>query len=445
MNESSGHISQNQSSDALPPLAVAASAELLPPSRPTVARVDSIDLLRGIVMVIMMLDHTRDFVHRDVMQGFDPTDLSRTNVILFFTRWITHFCAPVFVFLAGTSAYLQWVRGKSKRELSTFLLTRGLWLILLEFTIVRFLLFFHLDYSIMGPAQVIWVIGVSMILLAGLIHLPLRAIAAFGVGMIFFHNLLDGIRVQGWRGPGSAVPGVWAKLWIILHQPFEALPVVGFPSPVIFIVYPIIPWVGVMAAGYAFGALYRMDAERRRKLLITMGSVATALFVILRLINRYGDPSRWSRQDNWAFTILSFLNTTKYPPSLLFLLMTLGPAMLVLAWIESNEVALKDRSQPILNRIRNFFITFGRVPLFFYLLQWLTAHLLSVVLHWAAGKPVAWMFSSEVMLSGPPPGMGFSLAVVYASWIVGIILLYPLCKWFAGVKARRRDWWLSYL
>lgn len=445
MNESSGQIHQNHTTAAQPPFPVATSIEPSPPSRQPIGRVDSIDLLRGIVMVIMMLDHTRDFVHRDVLQGFDPTDLSRTNVLLFFTRWITHFCAPVFVFLAGTSVYLQWARGKSKSELSRFLLKRGLWLIVLEFTVVRLFVFFHFDYRFMGAALVIWVIGVSMILLALLIHLPLRLVAAFGVGMIFLHNLMDGIRVQGWQGPGSPVPGAWSKLWIVLHQPFEAMPVYGFPSPVLFVVYPIIPWVGVMAAGYVFGVLYRMDAERRRKLLIIMGSVATALFVILRLINRYGDPSRWSWQDSWAFTILSFLNTTKYPPSLLFLLMTLGPAMLLLAWIEANDAALRDRSRSVLNGIRKFFITFGRVPLFFYLLQWLTAHLIAVVVHWAAGKPVGWMFSSQVMLGGPPPGMGFSLAVVYACWIIGIVLLYPLCKWFAGVKARRRNWWLSYL
>lgn len=396
-------------------------------------------------MVIMMLDHTRDFVHRDVLQGFDPTDLSRTNVVLFFTRWITHFCAPVFVFLAGTGSYLQWARGKSKRELSRFLLARGLWLIVLEFTVVRLFVFFHFDYRFMGAAQVIWVIGVSMVLLAGLIHLPLRLVAAFGVAMIFLHNFLDDIRVQGWRGPESAVPGVWSKLWIILHQPFEPVPVAGFPSPVVFVIYPLIPWVGVMGVGYAFGRLYQMNAQQRRRLLVTIGSATTALFIILRLINRYGDPSRWSQQDSWVFTMLSFLNTTKYPPSLLFLLMTLGPAILMLAWIETTGVRLKNRDYSAFKRIRNFFITFGRVPLFFYLLQWLTAHLLGVVLHWAAGKPVAWMFSSQILLTGPPPGVGFSLGAVYICWIVGIILLYPLCKWFAGVKARRRDWWLSYL
>jgi uncharacterized membrane protein len=239
---------------------------------PKRTRIDSIDLLRGIVMVIMMLDHTRDFVHRDVLQGFDPTDLSRTNVMLFFTRWITHFCAPMFVFLAGTGAYLQFIRGKSKRDLSRFLITRGLWLILLEFTVVRISVFFNVDYRFLGVMQVIWVIGVSMILLAALIHLPLRVVAGFGIGMIALHNLLDRYKVQGgWQGPDSPVPSYWAKLYFILHQPFEAFPVVGSPSPVVFVIYPLIPWVGVMAAGYAFGALYRLDAPRRRLILLVMG------------------------------------------------------------------------------------------------------------------------------------------------------------------------------
>ncbi len=413
-------------------------------------RIDSIDLLRGIVMVIMMLDHTRDFVHRDFLQGFDPTDLSRTNVVLFFTRWITHFCAPVFVFLAGTGTYLQLIRGKSKRDLSRFLITRGLWLILLEFTVVRIGVFFNLDYRFLGVMQVIWVIGVSMILLAALIHLPLRVVAGFGIGMIALHNLLDRYKVQGgWQGPDSPVPSYWTKLYFILHQPFEAFPVVGFPSPVVFVIYPLVPWVGVMAAGYAFGALYQLDAPRRRRLLVIMGSIATALFTILRLVNLYGDPSHWSSQSSAVFTVLSFLNTTKYPPSLLFLLMTLGPAMFVLAWFESNQDASAE-PEPVRrslgDKIRNAFITFGRVPLFFYLLQWPTAHFIAVLVHLAVGKPVRWMFSSQNGFPGPPPaGSGFNLAVVYGCWIVGVILLYPLCKWFAGVKQRRKNWWLSYL
>lgn len=419
-----------------------APPQLTSPGR---GRIDSIDLLRGIVMVIMMLDHTRDFVHRYVLQGFDPTDLQHTSVKLFFTRWITHFCAPVFVFLAGTGAYLQIARGKSKNSLSRFLFTRGLWLVLLEFTAVRISVTFNVDYRFLGAMQVIWAIGVSMIVLAVLVQLPVRVVGVFGVAMIALHNLLDRFHVQGWRGPQSPVPSVWVKLFILLHQSFEAFPVLWFfPSPVVFVLYPLVPWIGVMAAGYAFGLLYQLDAERRRRWLLLMGGATTLLFIIMRGLNRYGDPSPWSEQSSPAFTFISFLNVTKYPPSLLFLLMTLGPAMLALALFESNKLAA-TRSDSLWNRIRTFFITFGRVPLFFYLLQWPTAHFMSVLVHLIAGKPVRWMFGSQIDSNGPPPGMGFNLAVVYACWIVGVLLLYPLCKWFAGVKARRRDWWLSYL
>ena len=397
-------------------------------------RIDSIDLLRGIVMVIMMLDHTRDFVHYGGLLS-DPTDLNTTTTALFLTRWITHFCAPVFVFLAGTGSYLQWSRGKSKGELSKFLLTRGLWLIVLELTLVRFGMSFSLDYRFLGFLQVIWVIGVSMIVLAALIHLPLRVVGVFGVAMIALHNLLDRIHVEPWQGPNTPVPGIGGKLWMFLHQQ-GGFPIGGFPSPFLFVVYPLIPWMGVMAAGYSFGVLYKLDARRRRKMLLIIGGTATALFFMLRALNHYGDPSHWAKQKTTVFTILSFFNTTKYPPSLLFLLMTLGPAIAALAWFEvSNRGA-----------ISRFFITFGRVPLFFYLLQWPTAHLISILLHWAFGKPVAWLFMSPIQVfENPPKGNGFNLAVVYACWIAGVLLLYPLCRWFAEVKARRRDWWLSYL
>jgi len=433
------------------------------PIKPARSRIDSIDLLRGIVMVIMMLDHTRDFVHRYVFQGFDPTDLAHTSAKLFFTRWITHFCAPVFVFLAGTGIYLQMARGKTRREISRFLLTRGLWLIVLEFTAVRIAVTFNVDYRFLGGMQVIWVLGVSMIVLAGLIHLPVWAVGAFGTVMIAAHNCLDRFHVQGgWQGPQSPVPSYGAKLWILLHQPFEAFPIAGWPSPIVFVLYPIIPWVGVMAAGYAFGSIYLWEARRRRRALLLAGSIATGLFLVLRTINQYGDPSQWARQGSIVFTILSFVNVTKYPPSLLFLLMTLGPALLALAFFEkatgdyrSHQVEVSkpgDRPPESTSRtglaagIRNFFVTFGRVPLFFYLLQWPAAHFISLALHAVAGKPVGWMFDSEVGIIKPfPPGIGFNLAVVYACWILGILLLYPLCKWFAGLKARRRDWWLSYL
>lgn len=401
----------------------------------TSKRIDSIDLLRGIVMVIMMLDHTRDFVHNAVLQ-FDPTDLSRTNIGLFLTRWITHFCAPVFVFLAGTGAYLQLARGKSKAELSRFLVTRGLWLIFLELTVVKLGVFLNPDIRFLGFLQVIWVIGVSMIVLAMLIYLPKSAIAAFALLMIALHNLLDTISVEGWQGPGSAVPPLSEKLWIVLHQPFYAFPIVGWPSPVVAVVYPLIPWIGVMAVGYVFGALYQLDAQRRRRLLLIIGGAVTALFVVIRAINIYGDPNQWSAQKNFLFNVLSFVNTTKYPPSLLFLLMTLGPSILLLALFE-----VRISGGPI----RTFFVTFGRVPLFFYILQWYTAKFISILLHLAFDKPASWLWQSPINFGQPVPGIGFNLAVVYLSWIAGVLLLYPLCRWFAGVKQRRRDWWLSYL
>ncbi|HVS82947.1 MAG TPA: heparan-alpha-glucosaminide N-acetyltransferase domain-containing protein [Pyrinomonadaceae bacterium] len=414
--------------------------------KPTRGRVDSIDLLRGIVMVIMMLDHTRDFVHYGVLQ-FDPLDLSKTTTALFLTRWITHFCAPVFVFLAGTGAYLQFARGKSKRELSRFLITRGLWLIVLEFTVVRLGAFFSVDPRFFGLVQVIFVIGVSMIILAALIHLPLKVVAAFGLLMIALHNLLDRFSVQAWQGPQSPVPSWGAKLWMLLHQPgfFPIGP--RFPSPIVFMLYPLIPWIGVMAAGYAFGAIYTKDSQQRKRWLLWIGAIATLLFALIRAIDIYGEPLHWARQNNVVFTVLSFVNTTKYPPSLLFLLMTLGPAILLLFWFESSDRLLgapAANPRSVRSRVREFFVTFGRVPLFFYLLQWPTAHSISLLLHILAGKPWRWLLQTPIGWQYQP-GMGFNLVVVYICWIAGVLLLYPLCKWFARLKARRRDWWLSYL
>lgn len=404
-------------------------------------RIDSVDLLRGIVMVVMMLDHTRDFIHSGALL-FDPLDLRRTTWALFLTRWVTHFCAPVFVFLAGTGAYLQFARGKSKGELSRFLMTRGLWLIVLEVTVVRAVAFFNLDPRFLFFFQVIFVIGVSMIVLAGLIHLPLKAVAGFGLIMIALHNLLDRYPVAPWQGPQSPVPGWGSKLRMLLHQPglFPIGP--RFPSPLVFVLYPLIPWIGVMAVGYALGALYSKDVKFRRRWLLIVGGVTTWLFIFVRAIDRYGEPLHWSRQKHVLFTILSFINTTKYPPSLDYLLMTLGPAILALAWFETNASVLGS----IGAGLRSFFVTFGRVPLLFYVLQWVTSHLIAVLLHVAFRKPVHWLFQTPVdWFTNPPTGNGFSLIVVYLSWIAGVLLLYPLCKWFAGVKARRRDWWLSYL
>jgi len=411
------------------------------PIKPPTRRIDSIDLLRGIVMVIMMLDHTRDFVHNAALQ-FDPLDLSRTNVWLFFTRWITHFCAPVFVFLAGTGIYFQFMRGKGKGDMSRFLLTRGLWLIFLEFTVVRFGIFFNVNPQFVGFLQVIWVIGASMVIMAAIVHLPLSVVGTFGVLLIALHNMLDRFVVPGSGGP---IPGLGVKLGMLLHQP-GPFPV-GSPDHLLFVAYPLIPWVGVMAAGYAFGELYQMDIYRRKRILWGLGGGAILLFVVIRFVNVYGDPARWAPQKNALFAVLSFINTTKYPPSLLFLLMTLGPAIVFLALIDRRTPVVGDEPiPPSQGALRNVLITFGRVPLFFYFLQWYTAHLISVGLHYAFGKPVDWLFQTPIQwFTLPHPGIGFPLVVVYAAWLGGLLLIYPLCKWFAGVRQRRRDWWLSYL
>ena len=395
-------------------------------------RVDAVDLLRGIVMVIMMLDHTREYFHREAL-NFDPTDMTQTHTLLFFTRWVTHFCAPVFVFLAGTGAFLQLARGKSKPALSKFLITRGLWLILLEFTVIRVIVWFNFDFHFAFLLQVIWVIGVGMILLAGLIYLPLRVIAIGSIAMIALHNLLDGIRVQGFPVPDQPLPGWSAGAWMLFHQQG-----IFFVTPKVYglLLYPLIPWVGVLAAGYCLGAVYQWEAERRQRMLLRLGAGLLLGFLALRGLNVYGDPSRWGVQKNGWFTVLSFLNVSKYPPSLLFLLLTLGAAMLGLRWFERKE-------QGYLARV---FITFGRVPLIFYVGQWVTAHSLAVLAGYLAGQPVGWLFVGPLDQPRPNPGnLGFSLWVVYVAWLTGILLLYPLCRWFAAVKRRRRDWWLSYL
>ncbi|MGB7069582.1 MAG: heparan-alpha-glucosaminide N-acetyltransferase domain-containing protein [Pyrinomonadaceae bacterium] len=396
-------------------------------------RIFAVDLLRGVVMMIMLLDHTRDFVHSAGLL-FDPTDLTRTSVPLFFTRWITHFCAPAFVFLSGISIYLQRMAGKTNAELSRFLWTRGLWLILLEFTIIRLGFAFNLDYSFFGMAQVIWVIGVSMIVMAGVIYLPVKWVGIFGLAMIALHNLLDVFQIPPQIAFGQpASVGSWDALWLILHQ--QGL-VSLFGGPLVFVLYPLIPWIGVMAAGWAFGSIYRWESEPRHRWLLAIGIAATLLFVLIRLTNVYGDPQPWSIQEKPGFTLLSFLNTAKYPPSLLFLLMTLGPSIIVLA--------LTDRisGEAIWQKIC---IVFGRVPMFFYILQWFVAHGAGVLLAIAAGKEFGHLVTNPGLGTQIPTDAGFSLPVVYAVWFVGLILLYPLCKWWGRLKRRSKSWVFSYL
>jgi len=399
---------------------------------PTRQRIDSIDLLRGLVMVIMMLDHTRDYFSAAQFQ-FDPTDLTRTSVVLFCTRWITHFCAPVFFFLAGTGAYLRRARGATPAELSRFLVSRGVWLIALELTIIRALITFDVLPHGTYVGQTIWALGWSMIALAALVHLPLGVTGAFGVLMILAHNAFDGVRTEA-CAPGGATCGVGDMLLRVLHQAGPMT--VGVKGPVFLALYPLIPWIGVMAVGYAFGRLYTMDAADRRRTLLRLGGAIVALFVLLRATNLYGDPGKWSVQERGGvFTALSFLNLTKYPPSLLYLCMTLGPAILLLAFLERERRG----------RLGTALVHFGRVPLLFYVLQWVFAHGVAYAAFAAVGKPTDALY---ILHNNPPEVLakaGFSLPVVYAFWILGVLALYPICRRYAEVKRRRNDWWLGYL
>lgn len=395
----------------------------VPSERP---RLYSVDMLRGLVMVLMALDHTRDFFSNS--WALDPTDLTRTTAALFFTRWITHVCAPVFVFLAGVGAYLSVSRGKPKPELARFLCSRGLWLVALDLFVVHTIgWWFNVDYHLLY-GDVLWALGWSMVALAGLVFLPTWLIGTIGIGMVALHNLLDGVSADSL---GSAR---W--LWSILHTGDMLEPVRG----VHFIPgYPLVPWIGVMAAGYAFGAVMLRPEADRKKLLLTLGAGMTAAFVVLRASNLYGDPRPWSTQSSPLFTLLSFLNCTKYPPSLLYLLMTLGPAMIALAFLERVRASL---GRPL--------VILGRVPLFFYLLHLLLIHALAVGFALARYGRAGWMFQTPPLpvtdaILPYPPGYGYSLGVVYAVWLGVVVVLYPLCRWFAGVKDRRREVWLSYL
>ncbi len=367
----------------------------------------AIDALRGAVMVLMALDHARDFYG----DGFstEPTNLATTTVALFFTRWVTHYCAPVFVLLAGTAAYLY--RDKNGPAAgSRFLLTRGLWLVFLELTAMRLGWTPNITWSF-TVAQVIWAIGWSMVVLSALSRLPLRAVAIIGAAIVALHNLFDGLK--------HAAFGSMEWLWVIAHDGGPLEPVRGHQ---LYVAYPVLPWIGVIAVGYALGAWMKRPLEERRPLVMRLGLAMTAAFVVLRGINVYGDPVRWSVQPRGAaFTAMSFLNCDKYPPSLMYALMTVGPALVVLA--------LLDGARP--NRVTRGLAVFGSVPLLYYFVHLVT---------------MRWTSRLLALLMGVREGhLGFGLAGAYVGWVVVVVGLYPLCRWFAGVKARRRDWWLSYL
>jgi uncharacterized membrane protein len=397
-----------------------------PPARAR-PRNDAVDLLRGLVMVLMALDHVRDFFTNH--PGDPAANLATTTAGLFVTRWVTHFCAPVFVFLAGAGVYLAGARGKPKSELARFLLTRGLWLVVVELTLVRWGWFFDVGYGF-SVLQVIWALGVSMIVLAALIFLPVRAVAAFGAALVVGHNLLDGVH--------AADLGAAGPLWNLLHESGMLHPF----GRALLVVYPLVPWVGVMALGYASGVVLTRPPDERRRVLVRLGAALTLAFVVLRAVNHYGDPHPWTAQRSPLFTAFAFLACTKYPPSLDYLLMTLGPAILLLGVVDAR---LGRAGQT--PRWARPFVTFGRVPFFYYVLHVPLVHGLAVALGAATmGAAGANAIAHKILLPDAESArVGFPLGVVYLAWIVVVLLLYPACKWFAGVKARSRSAWLSYL
>jgi uncharacterized membrane protein len=388
-----------------------------------VRRVDAVDVLRGAVMVLMVLDHTRDYFGN---AAIDPTDLSQASPALFLTRWVTHFCAPVFAFLAGTGAYLAGSRGqRSRGDLAAFLATRGVWLIFLELTVVRLGLFFD---PVSAPVilTVLWSIGASLLVLAVLVFLPSRVVGALGVLLIATHGLAGGLL------PGSGTPFASPGGVALLLRP-GLLPLPGGVS--VLVGYPLLPWLGVVAAGYGFGEVIQLEPGRRRRVMWITGVAMTAAFVILRAWGIYGDPRAWATQATPLMTALSFINCTKQPPSLLFVLMTLGPAIAALAVID--HVGIRGP-------VGRALVTLGRVPLFYYLLQWYVIHGLAVLAGLVRGLPVAWLFSPAA-LAPPPEGWSLSLPGIYAAWVLVLAVLYVPCRWFAGVKARNPGGWLSYL
>jgi uncharacterized membrane protein len=389
------------------PTAAAAPAPTAP------RRLDHVDLLRGLVMVLMVLDHVRDYFSA---VRFDPTDLTRTDLALFTTRWITHYCAPTFVFLAGASAWIAGTR-RTRGALARFLVSRGLWLILIEVTVISFGWYFSTRWTYGARAQVIWAIGASMVVLAALIRLPRWGIAAVGLALVVDHNLLDGIPPEAF--------GAFAPLWHALHVPgpLSVIPV--------YVTYPVLPWIGVMALGYAAGpAVFSRQANGPRRL-AWAGALMLLIFVALRTLNGYGDPSPRLEHGSPALLAMSFVNVTKYPPSLLFVLMTLGPALVVLALLHRARGPIAD-----------VFITFGRVPFLFYVAHLYLVHALAVVAGMAQGFPGS---AIRTVYRQLPQGYGFGLPVVYLVWLGVVAALYPMCRRYAALKAGSRAWWLSYL
>jgi uncharacterized membrane protein len=389
-------------------------------------RVQSVDFLRGLVMIIMALDHVRAYFHFDTFL-FSPTDLDRTNGAIFFTRFITHLCAPTFIFLAGTSAYFVAQR-KTLKETSIFLLTRGLWLVILQVTIIQFAWNFDPGFHFLS-SNIISTIGFCMILLSLLIHVPFSGILLIGIVVIALHNTLDNISFE--RGSVNDI------IWSFLHQ--RNLYDLGNNYSFRFL-YPIIPWFGVMAVGFCFGRLYDQNyfIANRKAVLLELGGLSLIVFVLLRTINSYGDPTPWKLQHQAGFTILSFFNVEKYPPSLLFLCCTLGISLVVLGLLEGKNL---ERWRPV--------TLFGKVALFYYVLHVYFIHFLALVTVSLMGYPWQTMIFLKAH-SQPHPlikgSFGFSLGATYLIWIGVLLALYPFCVYWNSFKIRNKaKWWVSYV
>ena len=381
-------------------------------------RLESIDLMRGIVIVLMALDHTRDYVGTSTV---DPLDADVTNLALYLTRWITHFCAPTFCFLMGLGAYFAG-RARTRGELSLFLLSRGLWLVFLEMTVIKFALQFSFSLD-MTLALVLWSLGWSLVFVSALVFLPSRWVGAIGVVMILAHNLFDGIKPE--------IFGPFRPLWLILH---ERGVIELTAESKLRVIYPLIPWVGVAAAGFGFGEIMTMKPKRRQTVMIALGLIMTAAFFLLRTFDFYGDPLKWTSKSSTLGTCFSFFNCQKNPASLLFLLITLGPMLILLSLLENRFLPAP---------ITRFLITFGRVPLFFFLTHLYVIKLLATVAAAARQFLPAFLAVPGVTAS---PGVSLDLPYVYLWFVVVMVVMYFPCRWFARVKARHKNtWWLSYL
>ncbi|MDB5029994.1 heparan-alpha-glucosaminide N-acetyltransferase domain-containing protein [Mucilaginibacter sp.] len=394
-------------------------------SATTKHRIESIDILRGLVMLIMAIDHVRDVFH---LGQPEPTNLAITTPILFFTRWITHFCAPTFVFLSGMSAYLAGMR-RTRNELSVFLIKRGLWLIVVEVVFITFAITLNPLYNVL-ILQVIWAIGGSMVLLGLLVRLktPLTVIGIIGAIIFFGHNILDIVN------PGPITATIGWKLFLSAAG-FNGFVQIG-SNHYVLIAYALLPWTGVMLLGYVFGSLYKssVSAVKRRKTLLYSGLGLLALFLIFRAFNIYGDPSPWSVQKTTALSIISFLNTTKYPCSLLYLSMTIGPSLVLLASIETVK-----------NRFTSIIIVYGNVPFFYYVCHWYLIQTIHVIVFFAKGYSTSQIVNPKIPFLFSPAGFGFNLLGVYLIWLVVIVILYLPCRWFSKYKKTHQQWWLSYI